>query len=74
MQYKSLSIEAIKELAQQEFTRQSRSAHSVDFPKYVAIAGEPGAGKTAASQMVRDELKGRGGSIHLAVMRGSYYS
>jgi hypothetical protein len=65
MQYKSLPDEKIKEIANQEFTRQSKAAHSVELPKYVAIAGQAGAGKTAASQMVRDELRQKGGSIHL---------
>lgn len=65
MQYKPLPDEKIRGIAQQEFTRQSKTAHSVELPKYVAIAGQAGAGKTAASQMVRDELKGKGGSIHL---------
>ena len=65
MQYNQLPDEKIKEIAKQEFTRQSKTAHSVELPKYVAIAGQAGAGKTAASQMVRDELRQKGGSIHL---------
>lgn len=65
MQYKSLTDEKIREIAESEFVRQSKTAYTVTFPKYVAVAGQAGAGKTAASQMVRDELRGKGGSIHL---------
>lgn len=65
MQYEKLSDENIEKLINKEFSFRSKGAHKVESPVYVAIAGQAGAGKTAASQMARIELKNVGGSIHL---------
>lgn len=65
MQYEKLSDEDIEKLINKEFSSRSKAAHKVESPVYVAIAGQAGAGKTAASQIARIELKNVGGSIHL---------
>lgn len=67
--YTPLEDAALKTLAQNEFAKERYEwgIQPVPNPVYVAIAGQPGAGKTAASELIVSELDSEGRALHLDV-------
>lgn len=63
--YQPMDAAEIQKVARIYFDERAKRTQASDSPVFVAVAGQPGAGKSAAAQMVRDELAGAGGFIHL---------
>lgn len=63
--YTPLSDDQVREIGSAYF--RDRAARSVpqDHPTMVLVGGQPGAGKSAAAAMVRGELAGQGGYMHV---------
>lgn len=63
--YKPLSDAAVAAIAKEYFDQRALRASPQEQPRAVLVGGQPGAGKSAAGSVVRDELKSLGGFIHI---------
>ena len=55
----------VRETAHAYFAARVDKTQAQDRPTYALIAGQPGAGKSSAGELVRDELAAQGGFIHI---------
>lgn len=65
MNYTPLTDDAVRSIAATYFSERQHKTHAQDFPTHALVGGQPGAGKSAVSEMVRDELNSKGGAIHV---------
>lgn len=63
--YRSLSAAEVKLIAGEYYQERARKAQAVESPRVVLVGGQPGAGKSKAAELVRDELSRQGGYIHI---------
>lgn len=63
--YQPLTPAEIKETARAYYRERVDKTHAPETPTYTLVGGQPGAGKSFAGQMVRDELSRVGGYIHV---------
>ncbi len=63
--YTPLTDDAVKSIAETYFSERRNKTQPQEYPTHALVGGQPGAGKSAVSEMVRDELKGKGGAIHV---------
>ena len=63
--YRSLSAAEVKLIAGDYYQERARKAQAVEAPRVVLVGGQPGAGKSKAAELVRDELSRQGGYIHI---------
>ncbi|MCB1996670.1 MAG: zeta toxin family protein [Rhodoferax sp.] len=47
------------------FAQRAARSSAQDQPRVVLVGGQPGAGKSAGGELVRDELKAQGGFVHV---------
>jgi adenylate kinase family enzyme len=63
--YRRLEEKEISEIAAEYFQGRKKHSISQDVPTLVLVGGQPGAGKSAASEIARSELRQKGGFIHV---------
>ena len=63
--YQPLKDQDIQEIASKYYAARALKTEARETPVLVFVGGQPGAGKSAASDQVRDELKPEGGFIHV---------
>jgi predicted ABC-type ATPase len=63
--YSSLSKEEVSEISGAYFAKRESKSLAVEIPTIIFIGAQPGAGKSAAAEMIRNELRGQGGYIHV---------
>lgn len=63
--YQPLTPAEIKETARAYYLERAGKTRAPETPTYTLVGGQPGAGKSFAGQMVRDELSKVGGYIHV---------
>ena len=63
--YKPLSDRQIKEISGDYFKSREKTAVAVDSPTMLLIGAQPGAGKSNVASIAREELKSKGGYIHV---------
>lgn len=63
--YQPLTPAEIKETARAYYQERAGKTRAPETPTYALVGGQPGAGKSYAGQMVRDELTSVGGYIHI---------
>lgn len=63
--YQPLTPAEIKETARAYYRERAGKTRAPETPTYALVGGQPGAGKSFAGQMVRDELASVGGYIHV---------
>lgn len=63
--YTRLTDDAVRNIAETYFSERRNKTQPQEYPTHALVGGQPGAGKSAVSEMVRDELKGKGGAIHV---------
>lgn len=63
--YQPLTPAEIKETARAYYRERAGKTRAPEAPTYALVGGQPGAGKSFAGQMVRDELASVGGYIHV---------
>ena len=63
--YKPLNSDEIREISNDYFNARGKVAAHVDNPVIVLIGAQPGAGKSRIADMAKDELKEKGGYIHV---------
>ena len=61
--YQELSKESIQSIANEFFEDRFHLIEAQDKPKAIFIAGQSGAGKTQAANLVKAELKDNGGYV-----------
>jgi len=64
-QYRPLSPDEINQTAADYYAARASKTRAQAVPSCVLIGGQPGAGKSAAGFVVRDELSRRGGYVHV---------
>lgn len=63
--YKSLIDESVAAITSSYFAQRAARSSAQDQPRVVLVGGQPGAGKSAGGELVRDELKAQGGFVHV---------
>jgi UDP-N-acetylglucosamine kinase len=63
--YQPLTPEKVQETAASYFAARAAKTTPQEEPTFVLVGGQPGAGKSTAGLMVRDEMSQRGGYIHI---------
>lgn len=63
--YQPLTPGEVQDTARGYFAARVGKTSAPETPSYVLVGGQPGAGKSSAAQMVRDELAAQGGYIHI---------
>ena len=63
--YEPLSPARIAELAEKQYAIKAAEARKQDSARLAYVGGQPGAGKSTASEIVHDEMHSRGGFISL---------
>jgi len=63
--YRSPSPEEIQQIAGRYYQDRASKAVAVESPRVVLVGGQPGAGKSKAAELVREELSREGGYIHI---------
>lgn len=56
--YKPLTDESVAAITSSYFAQRAARSSAQDQPRVVLVGGQPGAGKSAGGELVRDELKG----------------
>jgi predicted ABC-type ATPase len=64
-EYQPLTDEEARILAEKSYKRDSLDTSKQDTPTMILVAGQPGAGKTAAANNAKSELEEKGGFIHI---------
>lgn len=63
--YQSISEDEVLKRAEKFYKAREAITQPSDNPTIVLVAGQPGAGKTQAANLVKNELKQKGGYIHV---------
>ena len=63
--YKPLTDESVAAITSSYFAQRAARSSAQDQPRVVLVGGQPGAGKSAGGELVRDELRAQGGFIHV---------
>ena len=63
--YKPLTDESVAAITSSYFAQRAARSSAQDQPRVVLVGGQPGAGKSAGGELVRDELKAQGGFVHV---------
>ncbi len=63
--YKPLTDESVAAITSSCFAQRAARSSAQDHPRVVLVGGQPGAGKSAGGELVRDELKAQGGFVHV---------
>ena len=58
--YKPLTDESVAAITSSYFAQRAARSSAQDQPRVVLVGGQPGAGKSAGGELVRDELKAQG--------------
>ena len=63
--YQPLTDESVAAITSSYFAQRAARSSAQDQPRVVLVGGQPGAGKRAGGELVRDELKAQGGFVHV---------
>ena len=63
--YQPLTDESVAAITSSYFAQRAARSSAQDQPRVVLVGGQPGAGKSAGGELVRDELRAQGGFIHV---------
>lgn len=63
--YKPLSYAGVQKIASAYFTERQSKTHPQEHPTIALVGGQPGAGKSAVSVVIRSEFHSKGGFIHV---------